>query len=88
MRLGGRAPAGVGPDTAAHAVTGAVSRPAALLFDFDGLILDTETCAYDTVAEIFAENDRVLLLSLASGLEVGIVIFKVDHLVGRNGHDH
>ena len=60
MRLGGRAPAGVGPDTAAHAVTGAVSRPAALLFDFDGLILDTETCAYDTVAEIFAEHGEAL----------------------------
>jgi 3-oxoacyl-[acyl-carrier-protein] synthase III len=36
----------------------------------------------------FAEDDRVLLLSLASGLEVGIVIFKVDQLVGRYGHDH
>ena len=36
----------------------------------------------------FAEEDRVLLLSLASGLEVGIVIFRVDQLVGRYGHDH
>jgi 3-oxoacyl-[acyl-carrier-protein] synthase-3 len=36
----------------------------------------------------FAPDDRVLLLSLASGLEVGIVIFKVDALVGRYGHDH
>ena len=36
----------------------------------------------------FAEDDRVLLLALASGLEVGIVIFKVDQLVGRYGHDH
>jgi 3-oxoacyl-[acyl-carrier-protein] synthase-3 len=36
----------------------------------------------------FAEDDRVLLLSIASGLEVGIVIFKVDQLVGRYGHDH
>ncbi len=36
----------------------------------------------------FAPEDRVLLLSLASGLEVGIVIFKVDQLVGRYGHDH
>jgi 3-oxoacyl-[acyl-carrier-protein] synthase-3 len=36
----------------------------------------------------FAPEDRVLLLSLASGLEVGIVIFKVDALVGRYGHDH
>ena len=29
-----------------------------------------------------------MLLSIASGLEVGIVIFKVDELVGRNGHGH
>ena len=36
----------------------------------------------------FAPQDRVLLLSLASGLEVGIVIFTVDELVGRYGHDH
>jgi 3-oxoacyl-[acyl-carrier-protein] synthase-3 len=36
----------------------------------------------------FVPLDRVLLLSLASGLEVGIVIFKVDALVGHYGHDH
>ena len=36
----------------------------------------------------FAKEDRVLLLSLASGLEMGVVIFKIDHLVGRYGHDH
>jgi len=36
----------------------------------------------------FIKEDRVLLLSIASGLEVGIVIFKVDQLVGRYGHDH
>jgi 3-oxoacyl-[acyl-carrier-protein] synthase-3 len=36
----------------------------------------------------FVKEDRVLLLSIASGLEVGIVIFKVDQLVGRYGHDH
>ncbi len=36
----------------------------------------------------FAPEDRVLLLSLASGLEVGIVIFKVDQLVQHYGHDH
>ena len=36
----------------------------------------------------FAPQDRVLLLSLASGLEVGIVIFTVDELAGRYGHDH
>jgi 3-oxoacyl-[acyl-carrier-protein] synthase-3 len=36
----------------------------------------------------FEKDDRVLLLSIASGLEVGIVIFKVDELVGRYGHNH
>jgi 3-oxoacyl-[acyl-carrier-protein] synthase III len=36
----------------------------------------------------FAKDDRVLLLSIASGLEVGVVIFKVDQLVERYGHDH
>jgi 3-oxoacyl-[acyl-carrier-protein] synthase III len=36
----------------------------------------------------FASKDRVLLLSIASGLEVGIVIFKVDELVKRYGHNH
>jgi len=36
----------------------------------------------------FAKDDRVLLLALASGIEVGVVIFKVDQLVGRYGHDH
>jgi 3-oxoacyl-[acyl-carrier-protein] synthase-3 len=36
----------------------------------------------------FRKEDRVMLLSLASGLEVGIVIFKVDQLVGHYGHDH
>jgi 3-oxoacyl-[acyl-carrier-protein] synthase-3 len=36
----------------------------------------------------FAKEDRVLLLSIASGLEVGITIFKVDQLLQRYGHDH
>ena len=36
----------------------------------------------------FAQEDRVMLLSIASGLEVGVVIFKVDQLVERYGHDH
>ncbi|MGB0094818.1 MAG: 3-oxoacyl-[acyl-carrier-protein] synthase III C-terminal domain-containing protein [Solirubrobacteraceae bacterium] len=36
----------------------------------------------------FRKEDRVLLLSLASGLEVGIVIFRIDQLVGQYGHDH
>jgi 3-oxoacyl-[acyl-carrier-protein] synthase III len=36
----------------------------------------------------FAPDDRVLLLALASGLEVGIIIFKVDQLLEHYGHDH
>ena len=36
----------------------------------------------------FAKEDRVMLLSIASGLEVGVVIFKVDQLLERYGHDH
>jgi 3-oxoacyl-[acyl-carrier-protein] synthase-3 len=36
----------------------------------------------------FRETDRVLLLSLASGLEVGVVIFRVGDLVSRHGHGH
>jgi 3-oxoacyl-[acyl-carrier-protein] synthase III len=36
----------------------------------------------------FTGEDRILLLALASGLEVGIVIFKIDQLVGHYGHDH
>ena len=35
-------------------------RPGALLFDFDGLILDTETCTFTTVAEVFAEHGQRL----------------------------
>ena len=33
-------------------------------------------------------EDRVLLLSFASGLEVGVVLFTVGELVGRYGHPH
>jgi 3-oxoacyl-[acyl-carrier-protein] synthase-3 len=36
----------------------------------------------------FSEGDRILLLSLASGLEVGVVIFRVGDLVGHYGHGH
>ncbi|MGH9110718.1 MAG: HAD family hydrolase [Acidimicrobiales bacterium] len=32
----------------------------ALIFDFDGLILDTETCTYETTAAIFAEHGETL----------------------------
>jgi HAD superfamily hydrolase (TIGR01509 family) len=37
-------------------VTRSATRPGALLFDFDGLILDTESCTFDTVRAIFAEH--------------------------------
>lgn len=33
-----------------------MARPAAILFDFDGLVLDTETSEYETVAESFADH--------------------------------
>ena len=33
---------------------------AALIFDFDGVILDTETCTYETTAAIFAEHGKTL----------------------------
>ncbi len=32
------------------------ARPGALVLDFDGLILDTETCTYEAVVAIFAEH--------------------------------
>jgi 3-oxoacyl-[acyl-carrier-protein] synthase III len=35
-----------------------------------------------------APGDQVMLLALASGLEVGIVIFRPGQLVERYGHDH
>jgi HAD superfamily hydrolase (TIGR01509 family) len=35
----------------------------ALVFDFDGLILDTETCTYETTADIFAEHGETLDLA-------------------------
>jgi len=37
-------------------VTRPATRPGALLFDFDGLILDTESCTFETVQAIFAEH--------------------------------
>jgi HAD superfamily hydrolase (TIGR01509 family) len=36
---------------------------AALIFDFDGLILDTETCTYEATAGIFAEHGETLDLA-------------------------
>jgi HAD superfamily hydrolase (TIGR01509 family) len=35
----------------------------ALILDFDGLILDTETCTYEATAEIFADHGEMLDLS-------------------------
>ena len=35
-----------------------------------------------------APGDHVMLVALASGLEVGIVLFKPGELVERYGHDH
>jgi HAD superfamily hydrolase (TIGR01509 family) len=37
--------------------------PGAVLFDFDGLIVDTETCTYEAVAEIFVEHGVTLDLA-------------------------
>ena len=37
--------------------------PDALIFDFDGLILDTETCTYEAVADAFAEYGLTLELA-------------------------
>jgi 3-oxoacyl-[acyl-carrier-protein] synthase III len=34
------------------------------------------------------EGDRVMLLALASGIEIGIAIFTVDSLVDRYGNPH
>jgi 3-oxoacyl-[acyl-carrier-protein] synthase-3 len=36
----------------------------------------------------FEKGDEILLLSLASGLEVGVVIFRMDELADRYGHAH
>lgn len=36
----------------------------ALIFDFDGLILDTETHEYEVLQEIFEEHGSVLPLSV------------------------
>ena len=34
------------------------------------------------------KGDRVMLLALASGIEIGIAIFTVDSQVDRYGHTH
>jgi HAD superfamily hydrolase (TIGR01509 family) len=43
------------------------ARPAAVVFDFDGLVLDTEWCEYATVAEVFAAHGEELPLELWLG---------------------
>jgi len=53
-----------------------VSTPAALLFDFDGLILDTETVTYETVSEIFVEHGEALDLAWWHSI------------LGNGGHAH
>ena len=37
--------------------------PKALIFDFDGLIVDTETVIYESWAEIYEQNDQILELN-------------------------
>jgi 3-oxoacyl-[acyl-carrier-protein] synthase-3 len=39
-------------------------------------------------ANRFEKGDEILLLSFASGLEVGVVIFRMDELVDHYGHTH
>ena len=34
------------------------------------------------------KGDRVMLLALASGIEIGIAIFTIDNQVERYGHTH
>jgi len=41
-------------------VTAPTRPPDALIFDFDGLILDTETCTFEAVVQIFAEHGEAL----------------------------
>ena len=35
-----------------------------LIFDFDGLIVDTETVIYETWADLYKKNGQILELSL------------------------
>ena len=42
---------------------GEVGGVGALIFDFDGLILDTETCTYEATAKVFAEHGETLDLA-------------------------
>ncbi len=53
-----------------------MNAPGALIFDFDGLILDTETVTYETVSEIFVEHGEVLDLAWWHSI------------LGNGGHPH
>ncbi len=53
-----------------------MSLPGALLFDFDGLILDTETPTYESVREIFTEHGVTLDLAWWHSI------------LGNGGHPH
>jgi HAD superfamily hydrolase (TIGR01509 family) len=53
-----------------------VSLPGALLFDFDGLILDTETNTYESVCAIFADHGETLDLAWWQSI------------LGNGGHPH
>jgi HAD superfamily hydrolase (TIGR01509 family) len=50
--------------------------PGALIYDFDGLILDTETCTYDAVRAAFAEH----------GQELGVAAWQA--ILGTADHPH
>lgn len=43
---------------------GRVAPPSAVVFDFDGLVLDTEWCEYETAAAVFADHGTELSLEL------------------------
>jgi HAD superfamily hydrolase (TIGR01509 family) len=47
--------------------TSASELPAAVVFDFDGLVLDTEQTTYDTVNEVFVAHGQELSLELWTG---------------------
>ena len=36
----------------------------------------------------FAKGDEIMLISVASGLEVGVLVFEMDELMDRYGSDH
>ena len=50
---------------------------------------DPLRCAVPVPAgRLLHEGERVALLALASGLEIGALIFTVDEIVDRYGHTH